>query len=468
MKKFKTGLATVLTLLFISSALPLNVMAEDDITKALEEAKILNEETLSKLEEIKKSNLNTTDKGLELVKLYDTQVSEQQKTANQLSIIKIALEEENLKLVEKEKELKTKEAELEKKNKQLESKDKEIEKSEARRLEIEQEISDLNTNIERKIGMSEDLIRKIQIEEKSNNLLDVILNSKSISEAVSVMFNIQQIQKANVEIIEALKEDKALVETLEQEYLELLEVLKQEQKDISKVKKSFEEEKKALEKQQKELKKHIKTLDSEQKEYNKLSEESLDKLEEINKELLSVSGGLVHLNEELDKIKEKLDASTNAKEIKDIEDLQLKITEIVEKDTTVHTKSPEGITLKVDNLSEAQKRLVETAEKYLGVDYVWGGTAVDGLDCSGFTQRVFREAVGVEITRVTYTQQYQGKEVSVKDLQVGDLIFWGEPTHHVALYVGDGYYIHAPKPNDVVRYSNYDIQGASHIRRILK
>jgi cell wall-associated NlpC family hydrolase len=54
-------------------------------------------------------------------------------------------------------------------------------------------------------------------------------------------------------------------------------------------------------------------------------------------------------------------------------------------------------------------------------------------------------------------QQSSGSRVSLSALQPGDLVFYGSPVHHVALYVGGGQVIHAPQSGDVVRYAPYDM-----------
>ncbi|KNX38135.1 C40 family peptidase [Luteipulveratus halotolerans] len=93
-------------------------------------------------------------------------------------------------------------------------------------------------------------------------------------------------------------------------------------------------------------------------------------------------------------------------------------------------------------------RIVEIAKRYIGTDYVYGGTTPDGFDCSGFTSYVFRQ-VGIELNRTARTQQQQGYRVS--NPQPGDLVFSGYPAGHVAIYVGNGMVIDSPKPGGEVK-----------------
>ena len=113
--------------------------------------------------------------------------------------------------------------------------------------------------------------------------------------------------------------------------------------------------------------------------------------------------------------------------------------------------------------------IIDTAMKYLGVPYVWGGTTPSGFDCSGFVQYVYAQH-GINITRTTYTQwDNDGARVSIDKLQPGDLIYFGSTLspHHVGMYVGNGQFIHAPRTGEVIKISNLsdrsDIAGAKRI-----
>ncbi|AIZ44747.1 peptidase [Deinococcus radiopugnans] len=80
------------------------------------------------------------------------------------------------------------------------------------------------------------------------------------------------------------------------------------------------------------------------------------------------------------------------------------------------------------------------AARFLGVRYALGGNGRNGLDCSSFTQSVFRN-LGINLPRTAAGQWNTGRAVSRRDLRAGDLVFFntmGRVASHVGLYVGDG------------------------------
>ena len=101
--------------------------------------------------------------------------------------------------------------------------------------------------------------------------------------------------------------------------------------------------------------------------------------------------------------------------------------------------------------------IVSEAEKYLGVDYVWGGETPDGFDCSGLVKYVMA-TLGININRVAEDQFTDGAAVNRDELQPGDLVFFEQNgyIHHVGIYAGDGMMIHAPRTGDVVKYQSID------------
>jgi cell wall-associated NlpC family hydrolase len=113
--------------------------------------------------------------------------------------------------------------------------------------------------------------------------------------------------------------------------------------------------------------------------------------------------------------------------------------------------------------------VVATAKKYIGVPYVWGGTnPATGMDCSGFTQRVFKD-LGIEIPRVVSDQMRQGTPVaSLAEAKPGDLLvsFGGD---HISIYLGNGKAIDAPVPGKTIQIRDAWEQHSNltSIRRIV-
>lgn len=94
---------------------------------------------------------------------------------------------------------------------------------------------------------------------------------------------------------------------------------------------------------------------------------------------------------------------------------------------------------------------VETALAYLGVPYVWGGESpTAGFDCSGLVMYVFRQH-GVQLPHYSRAQFALGERIAPADLRPGDVVFFGNPVYHVGIYVGGGWFVHAPRTGDVVR-----------------
>jgi cell wall-associated NlpC family hydrolase len=94
---------------------------------------------------------------------------------------------------------------------------------------------------------------------------------------------------------------------------------------------------------------------------------------------------------------------------------------------------------------------VETALAYIGVPYVWGGESpTAGFDCSGLVMYVFAQH-GVRLPHYSRAQFALGERVAPADLRPGDVVFFGNPVYHVGIYVGGGWFVHAPRTGDVVR-----------------
>ncbi|GAB5057405.1 hypothetical protein COSHB9_17930 [Companilactobacillus alimentarius] len=106
--------------------------------------------------------------------------------------------------------------------------------------------------------------------------------------------------------------------------------------------------------------------------------------------------------------------------------------------------------------ASSAENVINTAKKYLGTPYVWGGKTPAGFDCSGFTSYVYSQATGKSIGGYTVAQESAGTQESVSQASAGDLLFWGSKgsTYHVAIYLGNNQYIAAPQPGESVKISS--------------
>ena len=126
------------------------------------------------------------------------------------------------------------------------------------------------------------------------------------------------------------------------------------------------------------------------------------------------------------------------------------------------------------SVGEKASELVFNAMGFLGVPYRRGGnTAESGFDCSGFVKAMYSQTVGLILPRKAEQQAAATQKIDRADLQPGDLVFFNTMRRafsHVGIYIGDGKFIHSPKPGSEVRvedmglsYWNRRFDGARRV-----
>ena len=107
------------------------------------------------------------------------------------------------------------------------------------------------------------------------------------------------------------------------------------------------------------------------------------------------------------------------------------------------------------SVTNKASELVVHAMGFLGVPYQRGGSTVEtGFDCSGFVKAIFEQTIGMVLPRRAEQQAADTQRIDKKELVPGDLVFFNtmhRAFSHVGIYVGDGKFIHAPRPGKSVR-----------------
>jgi cell wall-associated NlpC family hydrolase len=125
--------------------------------------------------------------------------------------------------------------------------------------------------------------------------------------------------------------------------------------------------------------------------------------------------------------------------------------------------------------SSAQDLVLKGLE-LVGINYRHGGTDPDsGLDCSGFVQLVFKDAVGMLLPRTAKEQSQVGNVIDRHELKAGDLVFFNTMRRtfsHVGIYLGDNRFMHSPRTGAEVRVDDmsqsYWVKHYNGARRIVE
>ncbi|WP_133909517.1 C40 family peptidase [Actinophytocola oryzae] len=177
---------------------------------------------------------------------------------------------------------------------------------------------------------------------------------------------------------------------------------------------------------------------------------------------------------------------------KEAQDLEAKVTasanEVQQRRSTLDGQISE-VRQALDNLTPEQRSLLDSIEDYdsgdvvipggntgpvlqfalaqLGKPYLWGAVGPSSYDCSGLVQAAFH-AAGVNMPRVSRQQATVGRKVARADVRAGDLIFYYEPVHHVAIAIDGTRAVHAPSFGQDVKVSSIDKIGPiTVIRRVI-
>lgn len=120
-------------------------------------------------------------------------------------------------------------------------------------------------------------------------------------------------------------------------------------------------------------------------------------------------------------------------------------------DRTVLAATSDATSTGTSTATGSAAAVVAFVKAQIGDSYVMGSTGPNSWDCSGLVQTAFKQ-IGVSLPRVSQDQSTSGTQVSLSNLQPGDILYWGGAgsAYHVAVYVGDGMFVGAQNPSSGV------------------
>ena len=114
-----------------------------------------------------------------------------------------------------------------------------------------------------------------------------------------------------------------------------------------------------------------------------------------------------------------------------------------------------------DKVEAKASELIVNAMAFLGVPYKTGGNTFEtGFDCSGFVRAIYHQTAGLVLPRRAEQQAAATQTIDKTELKPGDLVFFNtmrKAFSHVGIYVGNGKFIHSPKPGAEVRVEDMGI-----------
>ena len=130
--------------------------------------------------------------------------------------------------------------------------------------------------------------------------------------------------------------------------------------------------------------------------------------------------------------------------------------------TTTAATTPDqtsGLRQSRERIDSAGSRAADVALSLLGVPYRYGGATTKGFDCSGLVQYAYRQA-GIQLPRTTEQQLNASKPIELRHARPGDLLFFADRSKvsHVAIYLGEGQFVHAPETGRTVELGTMDNQ----------
>ncbi|MCU5280742.1 NlpC/P60 family protein [Bacillus cereus] len=343
---------------------------------------------------------------------------------------------------------------------------KDIEKSGKKVEKAQEDIAKTQESFERTKGISKNRLSVIQEKNAPKfSYINALVSSEGITDFISKVSAINTVVEADTDMMGSLKEKEA-------DLKEKKEVLDKETVKLKESKEQVETEKQKLEENKAQVVVEIQKLKAEEEERARQAEIERQKAEEAerNRQAQLEAQKQVESNaQNQSQEQNQFRITVQPPVIAGIQGSR-NATAQAPTSNTDGVKAPVSVSVSVPTApvsTDKAQNVIAEAKKFLGLPYVWGGTTPSGFDCSGYMQYIFKNVAGVKLPRVAREQQNAGVQIPVSEVQPGDLIFWGKPAHHVAMYIGNGQYIHAPQTGDVIKISKMNPSGVTSATRVL-
>ncbi|SME48537.1 Gamma-D-glutamyl-L-lysine endopeptidase [Bacillus cereus] len=343
---------------------------------------------------------------------------------------------------------------------------KDIEKSGEKVEKAQEDIAKTQESFERTKGISKNRLSVIQEKNAPKfSYINALVSSEGITDFISKVSAINTVVEADTDMMGSLKEKEA-------DLKEKKEVLDKETVKLKESKEQVETEKQKLEENKAQVVVEIQKLKAEEEERARQAEIERQKAEEAerNRQAQLEAQKQVESNaQNQSQEQNQFRITVQPPVIAGIQGSR-NATAQAPTSNTDGVKAPVSVSVSVPTApvsTDKAQNVIAEAKKFLGLPYVWGGTTPSGFDCSGYMQYIFKNVAGVKLPRVAREQQNAGVQIPVSEVQPGDLIFWGKPAHHVAMYIGNGQYIHAPQTGDVIKISKMNPSGVTSATRVL-
>lgn len=373
-------------------------------------------------------------------------------------------------------EIEEKEEELTELRDEIDEKETEIgaltEKMEA----VEAELAVTMKKYDRNIEIAKSRFQNLQIEEKNPIMvyIEAVLNSESFVDVFSRISAVSKILGAHSDLLESIQEQASDIETLQGQISRQQRELKIEQTALESMETRVQSEQDNLLEEHERAETLIAEFEAERAAVEDAYEDNVDALYAAQETLDGQR--LLQEMQEAEERRLEEEQTRRAEEERERQAAEERANQLsAQEDTTVSVSSSRQSTQNALNRIRSGRRDPDTVENilskaqgYIGVPYVWGGSTPSGFDCSGLVQDVYR-SVGINLPRTSAQQATQGTAIAVSDAQPGDLLFWDRDgqVYHVAIYIGGGEYIHAPRPGRTVGVASVLHFTPSSARRVV-